>query len=148
MTFEVPPEVPVGALQPDGVVRVIRSPGLDALPAPWSRLRVDATVEMKMRGDHTDRAALARGELRHHARWVWRLEALRERDATHDAAPPDAREHALWFVAPHLPQWISEDATSGRLSLTLVAQGCWTPSRTGRRMWHGARWPGCCPVAR
>ena len=124
VAFEVPPEVPVGALQPDGVVRVIRSPGLEALPAPWSRLRVDATVEMKMRGDHTDRAALARGELRRHARWVWHLEALRESESP--AVTPDVRDHAMWFVAPHLPQWLSEDATSGRLSMTLVAPGCWS----------------------
>jgi hypothetical protein len=126
VAFEVPPEVPVGALQPDGVVRVIRAPGLDALPAPWSRLRVDATVELKMRGDHTDRAAFARGELRRQARWVRRLEALRAEESSRDDVPtPDARDHATWFVAPHLPRWLADDAASGLLSLALVAPGCW-----------------------
>ena len=141
VAFEVPPEVPVGALQPDGVVRVIRAPGLDALPAPWSRLRVDATVEMKMRGDHTDRAALARGELRRQARWVRRLEELRTKATSRDdeEPAPDTRDHATWFVAPHLPRWLADDATAGLVTLAPVAQGCW---RVGlgihETLWIGA----------
>ena len=57
VAVDVPPEVPVGALQPDGVVRVVSAPGLAELDAPWCRLRVEATLDAKMPGDHVDRAA-------------------------------------------------------------------------------------------
>jgi hypothetical protein len=57
VVFEVPVEVPVGFLAPDGVMRVLDAPGLAHLPLPWRRLRLDATTEIKMPGDHTDRPA-------------------------------------------------------------------------------------------
>jgi hypothetical protein len=131
VTFEVPPEVPVGALQPDGVMRVVRSPGLAELDAPWSRLREEATLDIKMPGDHTDRAALARCELRRHARWVQRLEALRAADrnpptgALATREPPDPRDYVTWVVAPHAPQWLRDDAARGVFTLERVAPGCW-----------------------
>jgi hypothetical protein len=127
VAFEVPPEVPVGALAPDGVVRVVTAPGLDTLPAPWCRLRVDATLDIKMPGDHSDRATHARAELRRHARWVQRLEALREqaREARSPMEAVDPRDHAAWFVAPTLARWVHDDAARGFLSVEAVAPGCW-----------------------
>ena len=38
---------------------------------------------------------------------------------------PDTRDHATWFVAPHLPRWLVDDAVAGRAEIALVAQGCW-----------------------
>lgn len=119
VTVEVPPEVPVGALQPDGVVRVAFAPGLDELDAPWSTLRHEATLDMKMPGDHTGRSSFARCELRRHARWVQHLESK--------PAPtsPDPRDFAMWVAAPHLPQWLRDDAARGTLTLVSFAPGCW-----------------------
>ncbi len=119
VTFEVPPEVPVGALQPDGVVRVVFAPGLRELPAPWSRLRGQATVDVKMPGDHIDRAALARCELRRHARWVQLLEA------TPAPEHPDPRDVGDWIVSPNLPEHVRADAARGVYELDAVATGCW-----------------------
>ncbi len=79
VAFDVPPEVPVGALAPDGVIRVVQAVGLTSLPAPWCRLRAEATLDVKMPGDHCDRPALARNELRRLARWTRLLEELRDR---------------------------------------------------------------------
>jgi hypothetical protein len=121
--FEVPPEVPVGPLSPDGVMRVVDPVGLVRLPPPWNRLRHDATVEIKMPGDHTDRVALARAELRRQARYVRTLEAPTDPAA---ALPSfDPRDYACWMVAPHLPRWIREDADAGMLTLDAVTEGCW-----------------------
>lgn len=132
--FEVPPEVPVGALGPDGVVCVAEATAdVTGLSAPWCRLRREATLEAKMRGDHMDRAATARAELRRHARWVRHLEALRER-STAEPADPDrgdaleaaaADDFALWVLAPHVPRWLRRAAARGMVTLELVAPGCW-----------------------
>src|SRR5581483_11553011 len=92
---------------------------LAALPAPWSRLRGEATMDVKMPGDHIDRPALARGELRRHARWVRHLEAVPP------PAEPDPRDFATWVVAPHVPRWLRADAARGVLTLEGVAPGCW-----------------------
>ena len=127
VTFEVPREVPVGALAPDGVVRVVRAEGLAALPTPWCRLRVEATLDVKMPGDHTDRAALARNELRRQARWTQQLEDDRERARKGGVTAPvrDPREHTAWLVAPVLPRWVRRDATAGFFALEAVGEGCW-----------------------
>ncbi len=133
VTVRVPPEVPVGALQPDGVVRVVLAPGLSELDAPWCRLRVEATLDVKMPGDHLDRACLARCELRRQARWVQHLEG--------DPAPkdPDPSEYATWVVAPHVPKWMLEDAARGALLLERVAGGCWrVGSREYETLWIAA----------
>jgi len=127
VAFEMPPEVPVGALVPDGVVTVVSRPGLDALPPPWCRLRVDATLDVKMPGDHSDRPALARNELRRLARWTRLLEELR--DHARKTGDPlelrDPRDYAAWFVAPTLARWVREDAARGHFALEAVAPGCW-----------------------
>ena len=127
VAFEVPPEVPVGALVPDGVVRVVAASGLEALPAPWCRLRVEATLDVKMPGDHSDRPALARNELRRLARWTRLLEELREHARKTGTALEvrDPREDAAWLVAPSLARWVREDASRGFFTLEAVAPGCW-----------------------
>jgi hypothetical protein len=127
VAFEVPPEVPVGALAPDGVVTVVSAPGLDALPPPWCRLRVDATLDVKMPGDHSDRPALARNELRRLARWTRLLEELRDhaRKTETRVEVRDPRDYAAWFVAPTLARWVREDAARGYFTLEAVAPGCW-----------------------
>lgn len=127
IAFEVPPEVPVGALVPDGVVRVVAASGLEALPAPWCRLRVEATLDVKMPGDHSDRPALARNELRRLARWTRLLEELRDhaRKTETRVEVRDPRDYAAWFVAPTLARWVREDAARGYFTLEAVAPGCW-----------------------
>ena len=127
VAFEVSPEVPVGALTPDGVVRVVSAPGLASLPAPWSRLRTEATLDVKMPGDHSDRPALARNELRRHARWTRLLEELRDRARATRCSLElrDPRDHAAWLVAPTLARWVREDAARGHFALEAVAPGCW-----------------------
>lgn len=128
----MPAEVPVGAVVPDGVVRIaVGAAGVDGLSAPWSRLRREATIEVKMRGDHVDAAALARAELRRLARWVQHLERMRP-SALDVSAPvvvardePDPREFALWVVGSHLPQWLRRYAARGLLAVECVAPGCW-----------------------
>lgn len=127
VAFEVPREVPVGALAPDGVVRVVRAEGLAELPAPWSRLRVEATLDVKMPGDHTDRAALARNELRRHARWAKLLEDDRDEARRRQTTAPvrDPRGYTAWLVAPVLPRWVRRDAAAGFFSLGDAGEGCW-----------------------
>jgi hypothetical protein len=124
VVFEVPVEVPVGFLAPDGVMRVLDAPGLAHLPLPWRRLRLDATTEIKMPGDHTDRPALARAELRRQARFTRQLEQARDAPekppATHDA-----RDYACWIVSAALPRWVTEDAAAGLLSLHSLGAGIW-----------------------
>ncbi|MFO0609060.1 MAG: hypothetical protein U0324_38190 [Polyangiales bacterium] len=127
VSFEVPPEVPVGALAPDGVVRVVQATGLSTLPAPWCRLRTEATLDVKMPGDHCDRPALVRNELRRLARWVRLLEDLR--DQARETGGPlevrDPREDAAWLVAPALARWVREDAAAGFFAIEAAAPGCW-----------------------
>jgi len=108
------------------VVRVVRAEGLQGLPTPWCRQRVEATLDVKMPGDHTDRAALARNELRRHARWTHLLEDDREQARKSGTAAPvrDPREHTAWLVAPVLPRWVRRDATAGFFSLEAVGEGC------------------------
>ena len=124
VVFEVPVEVPVGFLAPDGVMRVLDAPGLAHLPLPWRRLRLDATTEIKMPGDHTDRAALARAELRRQARFTRQLEQARDAPEK-SPATHDARDYACWIVSAALPRWVTEDAAAGLLSLHSLGAGIW-----------------------
>src|SRR5215468_10044390 len=95
--FEVPPEVPTRALTPDGrLVRAVAPAEIAALPPPLCHLRGEAFADFKMPGDHVDRPALARADLRRGARWVSLLE-----EAQSGAALLDPRDHATWVVAPH-----------------------------------------------
>ena len=66
---------------------------------------MEATLDVKMPGDHTDRAALARNELRRHARWAaagGRPRRARRRQTT--APVRDPRGYTAWLVAPVLPR--------------------------------------------
>ena len=124
VVFEVPVEVPVGFVAPDGVMRVLDAVGLVRLPLPWRRLRFDATTEIKMPGDHTDRSALARAELRRQVRFTRQLEQARDAPekppATHDA-----RDYACWIVSASLPNWVNEDAAAGLHTLCALDDGIW-----------------------
>ncbi len=124
VVFEVPPEVPVGALQPDGLAHIaVASAEVCDLAVPWSRLRHEAVLDVKMPGDHIGRAALARCELRRWARWVGQLE-----QTTPDGAPPSLiypAEVAAWVVTSHVPRWLREDAALGVITLEPVAKGVW-----------------------
>ncbi len=127
--FEVPAETPVGALAPDGVARVVAAAEVSSLAAPWCRLRREAVIEVKMRGDHIDRAALARAEFRRWARWVQRLERARvpEVDRVAHSAPaePEPDALALRVVGPRLPTRLRQRAARGAVVLECVAPGCW-----------------------
>ena len=129
VAFEVPREVPVGALAPDGVVRVVRAEGLAGLPAPWCRLGVEATLDVKMPGDHTDRAALARNELRRHARWTELLEGDRERARKSGVAAPtrDPRRYTAWLVAPSAMAPATLAAASARRARSAATAGLEAP---------------------
>src|SRR5580658_6677427 len=73
--FEVPPEIPHGALAPDGrLTRIVAPAEVAALMPPWCYLREEAVADFKMPGDHASRSGFARAELRRAARWVARLE--------------------------------------------------------------------------
>ena len=85
--------------------------------APWTLFAHRAVVDFKMEGDHVDRPALARVELRRMAAWVKHLE---EED---EAAPPG--RHATLVVAPHPPDWIREARDPAELAVTPAADGCY-----------------------
>ncbi len=127
--FEVPSETPVGSLTPDGIVRVVAKAEVESLAAPWCRLRSAAVIEIKMRGDHIDRAALARAEFRRWALWVQWLErtrvAARVSESPQAPAQPEPDEFALWVVGPRVPVWLRQRAASGAVALASVAPGCW-----------------------
>jgi len=64
--FLVPPEVPVGALQPDGVLGLTAPPiELASLAPPWNRIRREVTADVKMPGDHSGRPALSASRKTH-----------------------------------------------------------------------------------
>ncbi len=119
--FLVPPEVPVGALQPDGVLGLTAPPTeLGALGLPWNRVRREVTADVKMPGDHTDRAAFERCRLRREARWVAHLEQ--------DPAPedPDPQEFSAWIIAPNFPAWLRRDEARGVIEIEVLGPGVWS----------------------
>lgn len=80
---------------------VIRRPELlEHLAAPWPETQQDDEVmlELKLAGNHLDRAAVDRALLRRQGRQVQRLEE--------DAAW--LGEEPLWLVTPHIPEWLHE----------------------------------------
>jgi hypothetical protein len=99
------------SLMHEGVIRlekvtssgflVIREPRLLAqLPAPWPRAQPhnEVMIELRLATNHLDRKVVERALLRRQARQVQRL----EEDASWQGEEP------LWFVTPHLPQWLKE----------------------------------------
>ena len=96
--WQDPPEIRLEKVQSDGFL-VIREPRqLQRLAAPWSEARFheEVMLELKLAGNHLDRKAVARAQLRRQARELQRLEA----DASWLGEEP------LWIVAPHLPAWL------------------------------------------
>lgn len=62
-------------------------------------------LELKLAGNHLDRAAVERALLRRQARQVQRVE---EREEHEDQDPSWLGEEHLWLVAPYLPTWLAE----------------------------------------
>lgn len=119
--FLVPPEVPVGALQPDGVLGLTAPPiELASLAPPWNRIRREVTADVKMPGDHSGRPALARCQFRRDARWV----AYLEQDPPPEA--PDPRDFGAWLVAPNFPGWLRRDEARGVLPIEVLGPGIWS----------------------
>jgi hypothetical protein len=135
--FEVPAELAMGALTPDGrLTRVVAPAEVAALLSPWCHLRSEALADFKMPGDHSGRPALARAELRRWALWVGQLEAVEQADGLEAGAGPDPRDLATWVVAPHRPRWLEAEVRRGVLTVEAAGQGCW---RLGPRD-HGVFW--------
>jgi len=106
---------------------VIRQPHrLADLPAPWplAQPHSEVMVELTLAGDPLDREVVVRTLFRRLARQVQRL----KEDASWLGEEP------LWFVAPHLPQWVEEVYTPER-----YAPGCyWVKTRWQRFLWIAA----------
>jgi hypothetical protein len=124
--FEVPAEIPHGALAPDGrLTRVVAPAEVAALPPPWCHLCDEALADFKMPGDHVGRAALARAELRRWARWVGRLEAAEQSGEVDAGADLHPRDVATWLVTPHRPRWLDAEVRRGALTVEAAGAGCW-----------------------
>jgi len=121
VVFESAPEVATASLTPDGFLTLVGvwPPGAAVL-APWTLFAHRAVVDFKMEGDHVDRPALARVELRRMAAWVKHLE---EED---EDAPPG--RYATLVVAPHLPDWLREARDPAELAIAPAADGCYRVS--------------------
>lgn len=82
-------------------------------------------IELKLAGNHLDRAAVERALLRRQAR---QLQRVKEQDA------PWRGHEPLWLIAPHFPQWLDEVYAPGR-----GAPGCyWVEPRWQRFLWIAA----------
>ena len=155
VVFELAPEVRTDHLTPDGILAVgSRGVSLDDLPAPWCFLRWIVVIEAKMKGDHTDRLALARAEFRRDACWVRVLEPpprdepeenssvaffARLRERAPGAGEPAEEWVQTWLVSAWLPRWLRRKATRGRLTLRRVAEGCYQIGpRDHRVLWIAA----------
>lgn len=125
-TWQDPPEIRLEKVQSDGFL-VIREPRLlQRLPAPWPEAQphVEVMIELKLAGNHLDRKAIARAQLRRQARELQRLEE--------DASWPG--EEPLWLVAPHLPEWLKDMRQPERF-----APGCYCVEPRGRSfLWIAA----------
>jgi hypothetical protein len=119
-----PPEIRLEKVTSDGLLVISRPRLLARLTAPWSvaQLYDEVMIELKLAGNHLDRAAIERALLRRQARQVQRLEEG-------DAAWPG--EEPLWLVAPYLPDWVRAARQPERF-----APGCY---RIEPR-WHGFVW--------
>ncbi len=96
---------------------ILEARGRSEAFAPWTLFDYRAVADFKMEGDHVDRPALARVELRRMAAWVRHL------DEEHDDAPPG--RYATLVVAPHLPDWMREARDPAELVATPAADGCY-----------------------
>jgi hypothetical protein len=97
----------------DGLIKVRNAAGLAKLLPPWplARRTDEVCIEVKMQGDHRDRAPTERAVLRCQARQVQRLEAA--------GSTWDGDEH-LWMVTSRVPAWLH-----ARRRVKEVARGCY-----------------------
>ena len=155
VVFELAPEIRTDHLTPDGVLAVAsRAVSLADLPPPWCFVQWIVVIDAKMKGDHTDRLALARAEFRRDACWVRVLEAPAPEEPE-DRSPAAffarLRERApaagelteewvqTWVVSATLPRWLRRKATRGRLTLRRVGAGCYQIGpRDHRVLWIAA----------
>jgi hypothetical protein len=113
-------------VQADGLLVIRRSQLLEHLPSPWPEARSDEEVmlELKLAGNHLDRAAVERALLRRQARQVQRVEEV----------PTWRGDEPLWLVAPRLPDWLMR-----MRSPIQFASGCyWVDSPWHRFLWIAA----------
>jgi hypothetical protein len=128
--WEDPPEIRLERVQADGLLMIRRPQLLEHLAPPWPEARPDEEVmlELKLAGNHVDRAAVERALLRRQARQVQRVE---EREEHEDQDPSWLGEEPLWIVAPYLPDWLVKLRRPVRF-----APGCyWVDPR-----WHPFLW--------
>jgi len=125
--WEDPPEIRLEKVQGDGFIMIRQPQLLEHLPAPWPEARPhhEVLLELKLAGNHLDRAAMERALLRRQARQVQRVE---------EQATPWRGEAPLWLVASHLPEWLQE-----MRSPVCFAPGCyWIEPQWGRFLWIAA----------
>jgi len=107
------PEIRPETLTCDGFF-VIRQPHLlEHLGAPWPEARPhdEVMLDLKLAGNHLDRAVVERALLVRQARQVQRLE---------EQGSSWLGEEPLWLVAPHLPEWLHASRSAVRF-----APGCY-----------------------
>lgn len=124
--WEDPPEIRLEKVQADGLIVIHRPQLLEHLTAPWPEAGPDEEVmlELKLAGNHVDRAAVERALLRRQARQVQRVKQDRRW----------RREEPLWLVAPYLPEWLMQ-----MRSPVQFAPGCyWVDPRWHRFLWIAA----------
>lgn len=100
LAWEVPAEMRISEVRPDGLL-IVRAPDkIGDLAPPWNQARghTEILAELKMQGDHTDPRAMQRGLLRRQVRQVQRMEAVKPPDL------PWLGEEPIWIVAPSLPE--------------------------------------------
>jgi len=122
--WQDPPEVRLEKVTSDGFLVIRRPHLLEHLAAPWPEAQPhgEVMVELRMAGNHVDRAAVERALLRRQARQVQRVEG---QDVAWWGEEP------LWLVAPHLPEWVEATRRPER-----VTPGCY---RVEPR-WHQFLW--------
>src|SRR5262249_3751825 len=93
--FQGSPEVAARSLPPAGrLTRAVPPTQLASLPPPLCPLLGEAVADFKMPGDHGDRLALARADLRRAVRWVNLLEEAKKSPVPDAAAQLDPRSCA------------------------------------------------------
>jgi hypothetical protein len=113
LTFHRQAKSPISSAEVDGVLLCQRKEELSSLPAPWCFFPKDqgeVLLELKMRGDKTDKKALKRALLQ---RQAWEFHR-------YDQDENFQKDIPLWFVSAHLPVWLSS-----YLTIAKVAQGCY-----------------------
>jgi hypothetical protein len=116
LAWEVPAEMRISEVRPDGLLLVRDPDKLVNLAPPWNQARGHAEIlaELKMQGDHTDPRAMQRGLLRRQVRQVQRIEAIKI------PAAPWLGEEPIWMVAPSLPEVLSRIR-----QVSVFAPGCY-----------------------